>query len=264
MIGQKNNLEIIKRWRLNRNTPRFILISGEGERLDLAKEIAKSMSADIVIVNKSVADVRQVIDNSYRVSKTTFYIFENGNEMSIAANNAILKITEEPPNNAYFIMLCETSTSVLETIVNRSTQLYMDFYTKEELQEITDNEKILLYCREPVSVRTVVANEDKFNKLVQHAEKFANDLPTISGVDCLKITTELYNDKESPFSLELFIEIVATNLAGKDLGLGDDGWYTKMKIIQTCDAAINDLKKSGIKKDSTLDLWALEMRGIFQ
>lgn len=137
MIGQKKNQDLILMYRLNRNLPRFIIIAGEkgSGRLTLAKLITKSVSAYTVIVGTSVDEVREVIESSYKVDTTTFYIFRDADKMKAEAKNALLKITEEPPKNSYFIMTVSNTDQILATLKSRATVLRLDPYSIEELVE---------------------------------------------------------------------------------------------------------------------------------
>lgn len=263
MIGQKSNLGTIKAWRLNRKTPRFILISGVGERLELAKEVAKSLNAEFIIADKSIDSIRAIIDNSYYVSQTTVYIFENGSDMSNAAQNAILKVTEEPPNNAYFIMLCGDEFDVLHTIRNRSTQLYMDIYRAEDIEQVSTIPLITKYCFDVVSAKLARDNYDKFKLLVEKAEKFANEIKTISGVEALRVMGEVSGDKDSPFELYQFLEIASRNIVDILVANNKNPSQVSLVIDHTTRAWF-DLRRKGIKKDSVLDIWALDVRSAFQ
>ena len=121
MIGQKNNINTLIQWRCNRSTPRFIIISGdEGSgRLTLAKIIIKMINAKGIIMGNSISEVRETIENAYTITEPTFYIFRNSDDMSVSAKNALLKVVEEPPNNAYFIMTVQNIKNMHCTIINR-------------------------------------------------------------------------------------------------------------------------------------------------
>lgn len=54
-------------------------------------------------------------------SKYKIYILKSADKMNISAQNAILKTLEEPPSYARFILLCESRSAMLETIISRVT-----------------------------------------------------------------------------------------------------------------------------------------------
>ncbi len=261
MIGQEDHIETIKRWRMKRNTPRFILISGAGERLELAKVVANSIAAQPVIVGKSVDEVREVIKASYTVAKTTIYIFEDGDNMSTAANNAILKITEEPPNKAYFIICCESRDNTLETIRSRSTELAMQFYFRQDLEELTSNELMLIWCNTPQDVRDWVGKEDAFKAFIDWCEYIASNLKSMKGVETFRILEKLKLKEDSEgYDPKLFISTTQIKLVqDSDLSV------TQLSRLYTCTCeALNHLARAGIKKDSTVDMWLLNVREVLK
>lgn len=144
MIGQKNNLEIIKKWRMNRSFPRFIIIVGDSDsgRYTLSKEIVKALNANEYIAETGIDAVREVIKTSYTVQSSTVYIFRDCDDMSLAAKNSLLKVVEEPPNNSRFIMTVKDRANVLPTILSRATTLTMAPYTADELNLASDNAKL--------------------------------------------------------------------------------------------------------------------------
>lgn len=47
------------------------------------------------------------------------YVFKDCDNMSNAAKNALLKVIEEPPQQAYFVMLLKSTSNTLATILSR-------------------------------------------------------------------------------------------------------------------------------------------------
>ncbi len=261
MVGQKQNIEIIKQWRIKRTTPRFTIISGEGERLELAKVLGKSLNADIIIAGKGIEDIRQTIANSYNTTETTLYIFEKGDEMSNQASNAILKVVEEPPNNAYYTLLCESNSNILPTILNRGTQLNLTAYTSDEIGEIVgDNELMKCYCRTPQQAYEWVNKPKEFEKFIEYCKWVAENIGKITGVEAFRIIEKLKLKKDDTgYDPIMFIRNVYINF--NKLGLS---WSQEKQIVSICYGAINDLKKVSIKKDSTIDIWILKMREVLK
>ena len=190
MIGQKNNIKTLMQWRCNRSTPRFIIISGdEGSgRLTLAKIIIKMINAKGIIMGNSIAEVRETIENAYTITEPTFYIFINADDMKNEAKNALLKVVEEPPNNAYFIMTVHNIDNMLDTIRSRGTVIKMEPYTMQELCSVSEDELKLEYCTNIGELQ--VAHEE-----VQRTEDCVDDvlkaLREKSGTKLLKACTQL-------------------------------------------------------------------------
>lgn len=88
--------------------------------------------------------VREMKDDAYIIpneAQRKVYIFRSADKMNIQAQNALLKLIEEPPPYARFILECETSSPFLETIMSRVTlfDLGADVYDiSDELRQKAD------------------------------------------------------------------------------------------------------------------------------
>jgi len=47
------------------------------------------------------------------------FVIENAQDMSLQAQNALLKILEEPPDSVAFVLTCENKSALLETVISR-------------------------------------------------------------------------------------------------------------------------------------------------
>lgn len=143
--------ELIKKGKL----PHAILIDGgsSSERDELALFIASSFLCDAVLpcgmckdcikINNAshpdviitdpelmnektfkvnvVRDIRKDVYVLPNESKYKIYILKSADKMNASAQNALLKTLEEPPSYARFILLCESRSAMLETIMSRVT-----------------------------------------------------------------------------------------------------------------------------------------------
>lgn len=213
MIGQKNNIKTLIKWRCNKSVPRFIIISGDigSGRLTLAKVIIKMINAKGIIMGNSIAEVRETIENAYLITEPTCYIFRNADDMRTEAKNALLKVVEEPPNKAYFIMTVENIDNMLGTIKSRGTVLNMEPYSRNELESLCMDELLLEYCSTPGQLKI-----DK--KEVESAENCADEIIKAiidrSGTKLLKATTQLRAKKTETDKIDcdLFFRIFQNRL----------------------------------------------------
>lgn len=190
MIGQKNNIQTLIQWRCNKSVPRFIIIAGdEGSgRLTFAKAILKTINAKGVIMGNSISDVRDTIEQAYYITQPTCYIFRDADDMKNEAKNALLKVVEEPPNNAYFIMTVQNIDNMLGTIRSRGTIIKMEPYSQTELRSVCDDDFILQYA-------TNIADTKRERGELERTENCVLDviagLKAKSGTKILKATTQL-------------------------------------------------------------------------
>lgn len=95
------------------------------------------------------------------------YIFEEAdNRLSPVVQNAFLKLLEEPPQNIYFIMLCENARKLLITILSRCTVFRLK--TKDSFEE----------------------------KAIENAKKIAQGIVSTREYDLL-VATNLLSEKET-------------------------------------------------------------------
>lgn len=190
MIGQKNNINTLIKWRCNKSVPRFIIISGDigSGRLTLAKIIIKMINAKGIIMGNSIAEVRETIENAYTITEPTCYIFRNADDMKNEAKNALLKVVEEPPNNTYFIMTVENIDNMLGTIKSRGTVISMEPYSQKELRSVCEDDFILKYATNIADTKRERAELERTEDCVLGV---IAGLKAKSGTKILKAATKL-------------------------------------------------------------------------
>jgi hypothetical protein len=70
-----------------------------------------------------IDDIRFMREDAYIASNEgsyKFYVIADADCMTVQAQNALIKILEEPPKNVIFIILCKSSLSLLGTVRSRS------------------------------------------------------------------------------------------------------------------------------------------------
>lgn len=133
MIGQQKLLNTVDT--IGNNFPKFSLIvgpQGSGKKL-IARYICDKLKLQMVPFGCGIEEVRNIIDLCYEQREPICYICYDADKMSVGAKNCLLKITEEPPNNSYFILTLQSLSNMLETIQSRGTVLTLDTYSPEEL-----------------------------------------------------------------------------------------------------------------------------------
>ena len=272
MIGQKINLEILKTCADNDCFPRFIIITGEkgSGKKTLANYIAKNLLRAIKIEpGNGVEAVREAIANSYRCAGTTVYVFPDADKMSTQAKNAMLKITEEPPRQAYFIMTVESMNNTLGTLKSRGTEIQMESYSQAELASLIDNpndndELALQIATNPGQLGELRALDVK--AFYDFCEKVLDNIASVTGVNAFKIGNNFkFKDDGDGYDPILFFEcikLICMNRAQKTQSYKEILAY--VFTIQKTNEYKRDFSLTGVKKDSTFDMWILEMRNIWQ
>ncbi len=84
-----------------------------------------------------VSDVRFVQEEVMTAptqSRRKIFIFENAEKMTIQAQNALLKILEEPPSNVIMILLSSNNNQIIDTIKSRIVKIEFKRYTDDEIK----------------------------------------------------------------------------------------------------------------------------------
>lgn len=201
MIGQDNLLEKINTTISNDSFPHFILLSGErgsGRKL-VASLVAKRIGGHISHCDIKVDEVRSMISLVNKTTDKMVVIIADADNMSVSAKNALLKITEEPPKNAWFVMTVEDESAIPDTILSRASIFKMDKYTPNELMDFSTScsnhltpEEIDIIgniCNTPGDVISVVSIGviefwEYVNKVVDHID-------TVSTANSFKIAKQI-------------------------------------------------------------------------
>lgn len=261
VCGQKRILNIIYNAVDNDRFPRFSIIvapRGFGKRV-ISDYIARKLHANFVPCETTVESVRDVIVDSYTVSDKTVYMFADADDMSVIAKNALLKVTEEPPNSAYFVLtVCDIS-NVLGTLISRGMVMYLDPYTVQELEDFADHKNYTFteddhkivnqICTCPQDV--ISAAETEISDVYNLAESFVKYIGKANLANELKITTKL-KLKESTDGIDptMFLRCIILSCANRVIKNGETEYDA---VIKTVSKSIHSLSTKGCNKQSIID-----------
>lgn len=68
------------------------------------------------------------------------YIFDEADLLTPQAQNALLKVIEEPPQNVYLILLCENSLSLLATVRSRAQRVVLERFSETALASFAEKD----------------------------------------------------------------------------------------------------------------------------
>jgi len=274
MIGQEKLLDKIDKL-VENGFPRFVLLvgaKGSGKKL-LSREIANRLHYPLVPVGIGVDEVRDVIVNSYRNTEPIVYILPDTDKMSVAAKNALLKITEEPPQKAYFILTVTDLSNTLSTLISRACVLKMDNYKEEELLEYLKNkydvsnmaENNIVFVIEtatvPEEVDTLMTYDVKeFRCFV---ETVATNLHTVSAANSFKILNKLALKKdEDKWDVLLFVQALRQELLRLYYNEGIEYYF---RAYVQAGTLLKELKyKNSVNRQYCLDQFILDVRKIWR
>lgn len=266
IIGQKKLLNTLDTF-IQTSFPRFIILSGErgsGRRL-VAEEVTKKLDATLVECETKVDAVREVIALAYKVSRPTLYLIPNADKMSLAAKNALLKVTEEPPKRAYFIITVSDLNNILTTLKSRATVLKMDEYTFMDKEEWV-KENIPHYSEEEINILLAICNNfSEMDLLCNYGVSEFYDFCCLTAehigsnnpANAMKIALKLkLKDDAEGYDPCLFMRTIIYIFSQ---WVKEEPSIDYVEAIKSTSKYLTELNITGVSKAATLDMWILEM-----
>ena len=265
MIGQRCVQQQIKAEIENRSLARFIILVGDvgSGRKTLAKEIAKWVGADCVVADKGVDAVREIISQCYQSSADVLYVLD-GDNMSQASKSALLKVTEEPPKGARFVLTVTDLEQTLATLRSRARVFRMDNYTDSDIAYFagTDDVRFSNFCTNKYEVDLLKGyGIDEFSEFV---ELVIDNVATTSCANVFKIEEKLaLKGEEDKFDPKIFLQAFRTVCMQRVPNT--ERYQDRIKYIQWTSVTTETLAKlkvSSLNKVALLDMWIFDVRKV--
>jgi hypothetical protein len=270
MIGQERLLAKIDKM-IEMGFPRFSIICGETNsgKKTIAKSIAKKLNAHLIISEIKVDNIREIIELSYKQSEPTLYLIPDTDKMSNAAKNALLKVTEEPPRKAYFIMTLKDINNTLGTLKSRGAVLNIDPYTPDEILKYAEIKQYELNEEEAKIVSNLCTVPGEVDILLRYnilefynfVETVIDNIGVVNGANAFKIGLRLnYKEDDGGWDISLFMRAIMFICGDRMIKEPLPQYKESIRITSKY---LSQLNITGINKPSTIDMWILEMRGIW-
>lgn len=166
-----------------------------------------------------VDDIRRQINNDVAIKPYKgpwkIYIMNEGEKMTVQAQNALLKTLEEPPEYAVLLILAANVDSLLPTVLSRCVVLNMkpakDAQIKKylmETMEIPDYKAdiCVAFARGNVGKAKLLANSEEFEKVKEEAIIL---LKNIREMELNEIVTAIKKINEYKFDVNDYLDILS-------------------------------------------------------
>lgn len=257
----------------NNKFPRFSIIvgrNGSGKKT-ICNYIAElSQINKIIVTDCKIDTLRQVIKESYEIKDKTLYIIPDADSMSLDAKNSMLKVFEEPPNNAYFIMTLCNIENTLETIRSRARVFSMQHYPLSELvsyyYSISDSKAnmndITLFCETPYDVELFVKYEE--HSFIEFVEKVIDNIEYVSIGNALKIAENisLKKDQHDKYDLRLFLFVFVALCIDRWRKADEHDRIKYVDWISISTKAISNMNLGNCNLQYIFDKWILDIKVI--
>ena len=272
MIGQENLLDKLNMLVSEDRFPHFMLFSGErgsGRKL-VASLIAKKLGGHISVCDIKVDEIREMISMVNRTADKIVVIIPDVDNMSVSAKNAMLKITEEPPNNAWFIMTAMDEFFVPDTIISRATVFKMDKYAPQELMDfavtcsdhLTPEEIDIVggICNTPGDVKSLI--NIGVIEFWEYVMKVVDHIDSVSTANSFKIAQKLALKQNSEgYELKLFWRTFMMICADRMKTIREDR-VKYVEWIKITSNYIQVLRVRGANLQMLFDSWVIDIRGV--
>lgn len=235
IIGHKSQIEQINQLINNKKLSHAYIFEGQdgiGKFL-VAKKIAANIlnikdleneAADVNIIEPEdglikISKIRQLGEEIIlkpTISEKKIFIIRDGETMNEAAQNALLKVLEEPPEYAVIIITTASKEKLIRTIKSRCTSFKFLPLTKDEIRQFYDGENIdeniinfsrgsigkveLLkekgYVQDIIDIYESLKNKNllQLNKAFLKLKEYKEDIQEILELIMLKYFDELKSD----------------------------------------------------------------------
>ena len=209
IIGQEKLLNIIDFYYINQSLPKTLLFIGPAGcgKHTIAKYVAEKFTLDYVEIGEDVTAAD--LENYLFSTINTMYLIDL-TKFSEKQQNQFLKFIEEPTKSVYVTLIANSEVGVLDTVLNRSIKHYFDFYTKEQITQITNssvNDLAFTIFKTPGKLLNLT--DTSFQAICDLADKVVHKIKFAAYANALVISTKInYKDLYDKIDFGLFFDVV--------------------------------------------------------
>jgi hypothetical protein len=175
----------------------------------------------------AVREVKNFLWQKPNMSTRRTLIIDNADLLTTEAQNALLKITEEPPASSLLILVTSDVESLLPTIVSRLPKIYFGAVPQKAIEEWIDPMVAKRALGKP-GLAWQLAHNKEFRENLESAEKFLKT-PAAGRRDFIKKLIE-----PDDFSLRSFLDSVIMVLAWQEPSPAKAAfWHKTLRLYES-------------------------------
>lgn len=273
MIGQEELKNALNNCVKNNKIPKFIVIRGEkgSGKKEIVKYLSEITHYPIAYFTTSVDSVRELITVCYQQTKPIIYCIPECEKLSNNAQNALLKICEEPPRNAY-IVLTVSDDSLLPTIYSRAQLYVIEPYSYEQLLQFAKSLSLKnaeINCKIASTPGDLLEFEfSSFEDISKYCDNIVKLIGSANIGSALKIGKKVKtkdSDDNALYNLSIFIKVLMYKYA--EMCKRSNGNSKMFNYYFNCWKCVYDAKKQlahTYNKQYIVDEMILKLREIEQ
>jgi replication-associated recombination protein RarA len=209
IIGQSKLLSKIDTYYTTKRLPKTLMFLGPAGcgKHTVAKYIAEKFELDYTEINESITN--EELEDYLHSTLDTLYVIDL-NKFTEKQQNQFLKFIEEPSKSVYVLLVATSEAGVLNTILNRCIKHSFEPYTKEQIEQITNNSvNDLAYKIFQTPGKLLKITDASFKKLLDVASALVRNAAIFNYASILLISTEInYKDLYNKLDFDLFLDAV--------------------------------------------------------
>lgn len=190
------------------------------------------LDADIIKID----EIRGLIDEVYLkpvVAKHKVIIIDNADNMNVNAQNALLKVLEEPPFYATIILIVSNREKIIKTIWSRVTEIKFENLSDDELRLILSDEVDITYAGGSVKKALSLTEGDCYTNASDLADLFLIK----NFLEINRKVSEIKSEKENVPKVLEFVKLIYNKSVRENM-------VEKLRIIEVLDDTINNLNRN--------------------
>lgn len=264
----------------------IILVGGQGMgKRHVLREAMAANGKRVTEIGYKVNDIREMISDAYNNGGGRVYLVHEGDKLTISAQNAMLKLCEEPPKNAQIVLCLTNINKTLPTIASRGKTVLLSPYTEGQLKSYLELTVKGKYMDNVTDLTAIVSSIGEINELISKEKLVANHTKNLDSLvrftldNAFKVSASnflniskylIINDKETEekvyFDVFLKCLITAINKLSIRALYSEDfenyckniSWSKNRELINISSKALNKLSRSR-PLEQTIYSWAMEV-----
>lgn len=214
---------------------------------EVANEIAHKIIEKPLIIEPAISDnaagsigvddIRWLYDvASRKTDKKNVIVIQSAETMTKQAQNAFLKILEEPSNNTHFILSCEDTSSLLSTLLSRVQSIHISRISRDESKKLVTlydnperNKEQILFLAEGLPREIIILSTD--NNYFESRMISVKDAMTLLSGSSYQKTLLIHKYKENRKAAIQMIDDCLTILKNTIKSQEKQGAINKLDIL---------------------------------
>lgn len=264
-IGQANLKEQLIQLVESNKLPQFIILEGKrgiGKR-EATKWLAGLFKSPVYQPPAlKVDNIRDIKEKANKLSQDTIYLLADADGMTTQAENALLKLIEEPPKHAYIVVTVTNVGALLPTIKSRGRVFRFEPYTPNTLKQFTDDPLILKVASNIGEIKQLeeLGAEGIFN----FAEKVLFNIGTVSTLNSFAISKYIaFKDSDTGHPVNIFITMLIT-ACHRHIIVGHEKREELIKTLRILYEYKPTFSIKGLNKQALWDIMVLDIRQVWR